>query len=355
MQNVTRMCGILAIAGAMTALGACGDDAKRPIGETCSDNEECQGGVCGGGVCLDPADDEDGDGLINGSEVKAKTDPVAPDSDLDQIADGLEVGTDPAHPKDSDGDGRIDAKESAIADCDGDQQVDQSDATDGLAADGKCPAQVVVSPCVKLCDRASFLQCEGASVGCLSDCSAAFTALDNDCRAKMAGVGNCILETDASTCADEGTPSWQILPPNDQCGEELGGFTLCLESLPVCPEPSVLTLEQRVEGTLELSGGMAVYSAHLEADKNYEFDVTAPGSTDNVRLLVFASETDGCAWIANPDGGVVPLGESGGEAGFDRTAQVGSSANARDVFVVLVNERADGGSSYTLIGQELGI
>lgn len=61
---------------------------------------------------LDPAGDEDGDGLTNGQEDEIGTDPLDPDTDDDGLDDGLEVkiGTDPLK-NDTDGDGVTDGIE----------------------------------------------------------------------------------------------------------------------------------------------------------------------------------------------------------------------------------------------------
>ncbi len=71
--------------------------------------------------------DSDGDGLANAREAEVGTDPDNPDSDGDGANDGAEVGDDPAAPLDGDGDGIIDALDSATADADGDGVMDQQD------------------------------------------------------------------------------------------------------------------------------------------------------------------------------------------------------------------------------------
>ena len=113
-------------------VGGCGDDAKRPIGANCTSHEECQSGVCGGGVCLDPDGDEDLDGLINKIEASLATNPVVADTDADGEADAVEVGALGA-PVDTDGDGKIDAVESAARDVDADCIPDEADRDDAFS------------------------------------------------------------------------------------------------------------------------------------------------------------------------------------------------------------------------------
>lgn len=65
---------------------------------------------------LDPAGDEDGDGLTNEEEALRGTDPFNPDTDGDGLTDAVEVfetGTDPLDP-DTDGDGLSDGDERNI-------------------------------------------------------------------------------------------------------------------------------------------------------------------------------------------------------------------------------------------------
>ncbi len=116
----------------LVALGGCPDEGKRPLGANCTSHDECQSGVCGGGVCLDPDGDEDLDGLINKIEAGLSTDPVEGDSDGDGKPDMAEVGAIES-PIDSDGDGKIDARESATADVDADCIPDELDGNDAFS------------------------------------------------------------------------------------------------------------------------------------------------------------------------------------------------------------------------------
>jgi hypothetical protein len=109
------------------ALVACGDDKpRRALGQTCGDSSECAEGVCGGGLCLDPAADDDFDGLINGTELSLGTNPVNADSDNDALRDKDELDAGLGL-LDIDGDGIPDVLESQGADDDGDCLPNQFD------------------------------------------------------------------------------------------------------------------------------------------------------------------------------------------------------------------------------------
>jgi outer membrane protein OmpA-like peptidoglycan-associated protein len=70
--------------------------------------------------------DSDGDGLTNGQEATAGTNPNNPDTDGDGVQDGVEVGGNASTPLDTDGDGIINALEPS-GDTDGDGLADSAD------------------------------------------------------------------------------------------------------------------------------------------------------------------------------------------------------------------------------------
>ncbi|MFZ9612619.1 MAG: CotH kinase family protein [Crocinitomicaceae bacterium] len=71
--------------------------------------------------------DLDGDGCLNTIEIAAGTDPNVVDTDGDGENDCAELGSNPAVPLDTDGDGLIDALESIIIDTDGDGVMNELD------------------------------------------------------------------------------------------------------------------------------------------------------------------------------------------------------------------------------------
>ncbi len=210
----------------LLSLSGCLDLLKprqRRFGSTCGVAAECEGGVCyhghcttscksgaqcGSGVCLDSVcqqsdDDYDLDGLSNAYEVKWKLDPANPDTDGDGIPDGVEIGPDPAHPKDSNGDGIIDALQSNTADADGDCIADAFDKLPGKpdplpASDKICPfgvckdnlSQIKVVCGTGPATNAGALvgcpkcQCDGAAVPDWQVTETFCDGKDNDCDGK---------------------------------------------------------------------------------------------------------------------------------------------------------------------------
>jgi|GEM_PF-1636382 len=122
------------------AATACGDGSKRGIvGSTCDADADCASGLCYDSQCLDPEADNDGDGLINRVEVAQGSNPNKADSDDDGKPDGEEYESGKA--KDTDGDGVVDALESAIKDEDFDCIVDELDARNTIS-DGATSARI---------------------------------------------------------------------------------------------------------------------------------------------------------------------------------------------------------------------
>ncbi len=145
---MTRTPILLALLAWATTLAACGDDPRRPLGDSCASDAACESGFCYYGTCLDPEGDEDRDTLINRIEATLESNPFAVDSDFDGTADGVESpGGDPV---DTDGDGKPDLVESAIDDRDGDCIPDEFDPDDAVAAETFDPA-LLAAAIPKLC------------------------------------------------------------------------------------------------------------------------------------------------------------------------------------------------------------
>jgi hypothetical protein len=204
------------------ALHACGDDARRPIGDACTATAQCETGLCGGGICLDPDGDNDGDGLSNRLEVGLGTNPLAADTDVDGVDDPTEVGDVEAR-ADEDGDSAIDAVESLIEDCDEDGRVDQRDADDGVDPSGvcalRCDARDEALPLVENTtsdgtltpgERAFFEVEIPAGAECVVRASANAAEADPDLRIFLDARGLCDHAREEAarglTAADEAAP-----------------------------------------------------------------------------------------------------------------------------------------------------
>ncbi|MGB0591536.1 MAG: hypothetical protein ACPGU1_17820 [Myxococcota bacterium] len=165
----------VAIGALVVSLAACGGEQElRSAGESCTQDDVCEANLCYASVCLEPAADDDLDGLSNAIEAQLKTDPRKADSDDDGLLDAWEVGS-LQSPLDEDGDGLIDANESNIADDDADCIPDQKDHIDdppeedllavadkACCCDGPCSASgIAVSPasCIPDEDGAPIIGC----------------------------------------------------------------------------------------------------------------------------------------------------------------------------------------------------
>jgi hypothetical protein len=148
---------------------ACGDSTKRrPLGDACSEDTQCESGLCVASLCVDPEGDADGDGLVNHVERSLGTTAENADTDGDGRDDRTEVGADSANPLDFDGDGRIDARESSLTDSDADCLVDERDPANDTPDDAAVLARYGCC-CDGLCDAVGHettAQCVDGALVC---------------------------------------------------------------------------------------------------------------------------------------------------------------------------------------------
>ncbi|MFT7582810.1 MAG: hypothetical protein ACI9MR_004494 [Myxococcota bacterium] len=166
----------------------------RVVGETCQASNDCAQGICGAGQCLDPAIDSDSDGLLNVVEASLKTNPTEQDTDADGKLDFDEV-VDITAPRDSDGDGEIDALESALRDSDGDCLVDELDSLTNKAETDLDVLAESVCCCDGACsevepETAYTATCTGGELILINCGTSADCALGQHCEAPP-GRGRC--------------------------------------------------------------------------------------------------------------------------------------------------------------------
>ncbi len=182
-----------------------GGGGKVKVGEFCSNDQECETGLCLSFKCLDPDGDEDLDGLRNGIEKVLNLDPLNRDTDGDGVADGQEVVTIQS-PADGDGDKRIDASESSLPTADPDQDclpdqfdphndVPETDVTpeqlgEVCARTGVCLANkgLVLGTC-----HEGVLECDFTAVPGYEETEATCDVIDNDCDGQTdEGLTGCV-------------------------------------------------------------------------------------------------------------------------------------------------------------------
>ena len=224
-------------------LFACSEEKKRPIGGTCGGDSECSSGLCLYGECLDPAGDEDGDGLINGREGALGSNPFNPDSDYDGVGDLAEVGD--ADPIDGDGDGRFDVVESLTEDMDGDCIPDQLDANDTVMASEADVQVQAAALCgttgvcrdfpggIAVTCSAGQVQCDYSGIAQFQADESTCDGLDNDCDGQADegqpdldgnGVADCVdTDVDGDTVAN-GTDNCPTATNGDQADADGDGL-----------------------------------------------------------------------------------------------------------------------------------
>ncbi|MDP6945737.1 MAG: hypothetical protein QF464_16420, partial [Myxococcota bacterium] len=274
------------ITWALCLVACSADDALRSAGEPCSSAELCASTLCYEQVCLDPAADDDGDGLINAVEASEVlgSNPLAVDTDGDGERDDVEVGSAVDAPLDADGDGLADAIESALGDEDQDCIPDEIDPEEAGFSFVACEAEG------KSCGVNS---CGGSCGTCGEDelCNAS-----GDCIDKI-----CTPSCDGRVCGDDGC--------GGSCGD-CGPGLLCMGDscrlADSCADATAvaITLYDLAAGPIFLSDSLS--------DSNSSVD--------------FFLEGDGCDL---PDGGAF-TGFGGSKLGNgDRTLAI--TATAQDV------------------------
>ncbi len=237
---MARVQGLGWVAAALgIVLGACPDESrKRPNGSLCEDDRECASGLCVERLCLDPAEDTDQDGLINGLEAELGTSPFDADTDGDGKDDVAELTQDLKH-LDSDNDGRPNALESAVVDRDGDCLVDEIDPAElvpdsavvaatcksqGVCATATAQLKVLCTTGTATCDYTEVSRYEAVETEC--------DALDNDCNgATDERCGAAPLDCAAVLEADAGAADGNYaIDPDGAAGALAATQVACLMS-----------------------------------------------------------------------------------------------------------------------------
>ncbi len=180
---------------------ACSDAARRPIGSTCQDSEECASGLCYEQTCIEPTADEDQDGLTNTVELSLGSDPKQGDTDGDGVADRDELDSD-LELLDSDGDSRPDILESANDDADMDCVADEADPEDTSPVEGTrsdlvsahCPQAglcVGAALAVTCPDGLDSPVCDFSGVPGYAPVDVTCNGVDDDCDGQVDDEGQC--------------------------------------------------------------------------------------------------------------------------------------------------------------------
>ncbi|MFO0745797.1 MAG: LamG-like jellyroll fold domain-containing protein [Myxococcota bacterium] len=218
---MTYRIGIVA-ALLVTFASACSDAPKRRLGETCSGDSDCDSGLCFDSTCLDPAADDDRDGLINSLEVSLGTDLLEVDTDGDGVRDADELNGQLQN-RDFDGDGKPDAVESSLADADLDCIPDQYDAEDDVPNGDLSPLVPVVCPQAGVCTAPGATlavtcpssigkaACDFSGVPHHEGVEATCDELDNDCDGRVDDGLECDVDP-----LDVGLVAWYRLDGDGQ-------------------------------------------------------------------------------------------------------------------------------------------
>ena len=258
---------------------SCSADQSLSNGTPCSADSACASRFCETGPwrparCAAPDVDVDGDGLDAVAERAAGTNPASRDSDNDGLDDKLEVGPNPATPRDRDGDGKPDALEHDTHDEDGDCLADPDDKVDSVPASKEALAAAFcdLGVCAGHSPRATCLgavgkvKCEVLGVPDYEpDGELRCDRLDNDCDGKtdedldgkageVCGVSGVCLGAPTSRCVAGqwvcnlgGIDNYETVEKScDGVDNDCDGKT---DEAPICDDAVPCTVDACVAGT----------------------------------------------------------------------------------------------------------
>jgi hypothetical protein len=358
----TNQAGRLVAAVSVVGLALAGCSGKRlvKVGDPCSDDTDCESGLCYESACLDPDVDADGDGLKNGVERYLGTDPFNADTDGDGEGDQLEVA-DVNHPLDTDGDKRIDAVESSLpsADPDHDCRPDEIDPDNEVASADEVAAMtaactgkgvcadkpdVVVATCVEglvKCDYSSVpgwegeeATCDGRDNDCDGDTDEGAAAVCDDgdvCTTGDSCVSGACAGSGTLDCDDQRDCSVDTCDPLTGCLHEPDPRLECRPAIAMDAPERAARIDG--EGTVAVAGrvapgagqwkvvSVAVNGSEVEVDPaTFAFDVTVVAEQGINLVVVEATDEIGGkgrvaqsfyyspAWHAMDEGGPDPAG-----------------------------------------------
>ncbi|MDP6945517.1 MAG: thrombospondin type 3 repeat-containing protein, partial [Myxococcota bacterium] len=234
--------------------------AVRSAGEPCGEPTECESNLCHSSTCLENAEDDDLDGLVNSLEISLGLDPTNADMDGDGRSDGLEVGGDLPSLADEDGDGKPDVLESAdpTADSDNDCIPDQKDPDDENPEPDLWKAATLACCCYGMCTEKQLeafetVQChevdgikqisclptepdtDGDGWGDSCDSCPLDKANDSDGDGLCDSDDNCPYNANEDQADEDGDGGGDVCDPCPGEGDDVDGDDYCTVD-DICPE-----------------------------------------------------------------------------------------------------------------------